>query len=86
MGTRMSQACGLRHQQVLDMIRDAGPKGITAKEICTALGLGENTVRNNLMALDPVYEDKEPCSNGRNGGLGGRVTRYFWFDREACND
>lgn len=85
MGTRQNQACGPHHQQILDLIRGAGPKGITAREICTALGIGVNSVRNSLMALDPVYEESERCAAGRNGALSGRATRYFWCGKEgAC--
>lgn len=83
MGTRQNQACGQHHQQILDLIRAAGPKGITGREICIALGIGVNSVRNSLMALDPVYEETERCAGGRYGALSGRAIRYFWAGREG---
>ena len=85
MGVRMSNPQGDRHRQVLDLIRAAGPKGISIKEIAVALGITrEATVRNCLMAEDPVYEDEVPspyCGKGRPG----RVIGYFWCGKEASN-
>ena len=76
---------GELHRQVLGIIRDAGPKGISIKEIAGALGITrEATIRNCLMAEDPVYEDEVPspyCGKGRPG----RVIGYFWCGKEASN-
>lgn len=82
MGVRMSNPVGGKHRQVLDLIRAAGPKGITGKELAERMGLVSGKVTSALMALDPVYEEHEPS---RGFGERGNTVRYFWCGKEESD-
>ena len=82
MGVRMSNPQGDMHRQVLDLIRAAGPKGITGKELAERMGRAPCKVTSALMALDPVYEEYEPS---RGFGKRGNTVRYFWYGKEESN-
>jgi hypothetical protein len=80
MGVRMSNPVGDKHRQVLDLIRAAGPKGITTGEIAAALGITRDAnVQPCLMPLDPVYEECEP------NRAGGKRLRLFWCGKEESD-
>lgn len=82
MGVRMSNPQGDMRRQVLDLIRAAGPKGITGKELEERMGRVSGKVTSALRALDPVYEENEPS---RGFGKRGNTVRYFWCGKEESD-
>ena len=57
------------HELILAAIRNAGGRGITAREICKETGVRHGSIDPYLHTDDPVYED--------DGGAG-RAIRYCW--------
>lgn len=82
MGVRMSTPVGDRHRQVLDLIRAAGAKGITERELAERMGYVSGKAASALCPLDPVYEEYEPS---KGFGRRGNEVRYFWCGKEESN-
>ena len=62
---------GTKREACVKLIRDAGPEGITGRDLCVkmkTLGYGNCSVRSCLMPKDMVYEE-----NYTN-----KLVRYFW--------
>jgi hypothetical protein len=51
---------GTQRAKVLEVIRQAGPAGLTDQEIAVALGLAENSVRPRRLELSTPGEDGQP--------------------------